>query len=84
MFNLRISFKQPLYSIVADHGGSCLFTWRNKNQIDNRLDQGVTGDFRNVETTVIPYVWKMTGEEFHGIVKDWRPDTVQSTGGITG
>lgn len=61
-----------------------MFTWRNDNQIDNRLDRGVSGFFRKAEPTFIPYVWKMTGEEFHGIVKDWRPDTVQSTGGITG
>lgn len=76
---LRVSFKSPFKSIVPDHKDSCFFTWRNENQIDNRLDGGVSGFFRKAESTFIPWVYKLSGKEFHGIVMYWRPDTVQST-----
>lgn len=75
---LRISFKPLLESEVSGHEGSCLFTWENKNQIDNRMERGVSGFFRHAESTIIPCVYRMTGEEFHGIVF-WNTNIVETT-----
>lgn len=77
MFDLRFSL-HTITSAVPKHKGECLFTWKNKNQIDNRLDGGISGFFRSVEPTFIPCVHKMKGEEFHGIVL-WNSRRVTTT-----
>lgn len=78
MFNLRISFKPLMESDVPNHKGPCLLTWANRNQIDNRLDGGISGFFRKAEPTIISWVYRMTGTEFHGIVF-WNTIIVKTT-----
>ena len=81
---LRISRKSPPFeSAVNDHEGPCFFTWENKNQIDSRVAGGVTGFFRKAEPTFIPWVYKLTGKEFHGIIF-WDDNIVHSTEGMNG
>jgi hypothetical protein len=58
--------KKPLISKVPGHEGLCKPTWLNNNVIDNRLDGGITGFFKNVKK-LGPFYFK-TGKEFHGII----------------
>ena len=57
-----------MISKVKGHEGRCFWTWRNINQVDNRLDKGTTGFFRLYKN---PFV------EFHGMFcKDKNGNTV--------
>jgi hypothetical protein len=42
------------------------------------MESGVSGFFRHAESTIIPCVYRMTGEEFHGIVF-WNTNIVKTT-----
>lgn len=67
-------------SIVKEHEGWCRETWLNRNQVDRRLDGGITGFFRNVKQ---PW-WLLffpikVGSEFHGILRNGALGVVEST-----
>lgn len=58
-----------LKSNVPYYEGPCKPTWLNRNQIDNRMDGGVSGFFKIVrKLRFLPFYVK-TGREFHGIIK---------------
>lgn len=65
----RVTF--TLDSQVEGFEGPCLPTWLNHNQVDNRLDGGVTGFFKLVDKFGgVPI--RKKGAEFHGIIKDGK------------
>lgn len=68
-----------LMSIVPGHTGYCEAVWVNRNEVLQRLDGGVTGDFRKV---VVKSWWPFyvrTGPVFHGIVRNRNPGVVEPT-----
>lgn len=61
--------------MIPGHTGLCVAVWLNRNQVANRLDQGITGFFKHVEKGWIFY--HTVGPEFHGrIVWDGRTITI--------
>jgi len=70
--------KTIIKSMVDGHEGDCSQTWINRNQVYNRLDQGVTGFFKNTKKVFFGLLTVHTGEEFHGIIED---GVVQTTEG---
>lgn len=75
----KIYIRKPriIESKVPDFEGLCSPTWLNHNQIDNRLDRGITGFFRIIKKKFIFYY--RSGEEFHGIV---RRNKIHTTKGL--
>lgn len=64
------------WRILESYKGECYPIWINQNQVDNRLDGGVSGFFRQVKRWHgIPYC---VGEEFHGIQK-WGESKISPT-----
>ncbi len=59
-----------LISKVKGFEGPCKPTWVNRNQIDHRLNGGVSGFFKLVIKKF--GVHFRTGKEFHGIVRDGK------------
>lgn len=47
-----------LISKVKGHEGRCFCTWKNTNQLDNRVDGGITGFFS---------LYRNPFKEFHGM-----------------
>lgn len=57
-----------LHSTVKNFEGDCSPTWLNNNQIDNRLDGGITGFFKRVKPGFL--FKRKHGKEFHGIIRN--------------
>lgn len=70
--------KFTLQSRVTGSEGPCRPTWLNQNQVFRRIDGGVTGFFRQIESRWWCPFGVMVGPEFHGIVRG-RTGIVEST-----
>ena len=68
--------KSILRSNVPGFKGQCVPTWINNNQIDRRLDQGITGFIKLVKRWPI-LGWIKHGEEFHGIIRNGIVETTE-------
>ena len=68
-----------LISRVKGFEGKCKPTWLSRNQINIRLDGGVSGFFKLVAGGYGIY-WRI-GKEFPGFIKDGSSE-VQSTEGL--
>lgn len=55
-------FGNSIESTVPGHEGPCYPTWINKNQVCHRIDDGISGFFKN----------SIFGLEFHGLIKDGK------------
>jgi len=62
-------------SKVPNFEGRCSPTWVNSNQIDHRLDGGVTAFFRILKQWG-PFLYH-SGEEFHGIIRNGKVYTTK-------
>lgn len=62
-------------SEVPGHEGPCTAVWLNRNQVYNRIDQGISGFFRPVRK---PGKFWARRPEFHGVL---RNGIVESTEG---
>jgi len=64
-----------LNSKVPGFVGECSPTWINYNQVDHRIDGGITGFFKLVKKV---WIFKVkTGKEFHGIIKNGIVETTE-------
>ena len=55
-------------SKVEGYEGECSPTWLNRNQVCNRIDNGITGFFKHTKKIFGGLITIKTGKEFHGII----------------